>query len=392
MSLIKKVWRFFKKLILSVCNLPRKFLPVSEDIMLFESVPALSDNTKAVFDEMIARGLNEKYKMVWIVFDKNAQYPVIPNVSYLCATDTTKEEKKNLERIKATAKCIVWCNNIFEKNRKEQVSFYLSHGTPIKAVKDYYVIPRGTDYCLAASEGVKDIISEQFNVRKEKVVPLGFPRNDILTQESKDLRKIFGGEYEKIIVWYPTYRQHKAGGKQATKNALPIIYDVDIAIKLNEYAKENKTLLVIKPHFAQDITAIKDSKLSNLLFITDEFFAQHELTSYEFVASCDALITDYSSIYFDYLLCDKPVAVIWEDYKEYEEGVGFAIDMDKYMKGAEKIYTIDDFKSFIERVSSGQDMLKKERNEVNSIVNYASDGKNAKRVVDFIMEKLSQKS
>ena len=54
----------------------------TKNIIVFESVPNLSDNTKSVFDEMINRKLNQKYKMVWIVSGVNSNLPEIKNVLY----------------------------------------------------------------------------------------------------------------------------------------------------------------------------------------------------------------------------------------------------------------------------------------------------------------------
>ena len=159
------------------------------------------------------------------------------------------------------------------------------------------------------------------------------------------------------------------------------------ARKLNEVARKNNVLLVVKPHFAQDISYITDCNLSHIRFINDSFFAEHNISSYEFVGSCDALITDYSSIYYDYLLCDKPIAAIWEDIEEYRANPGFAVDVDYYVKGAEKVYTLDDFESFIDRLANGVDLLREERAEINALVNQSTDGKNAARVADFIIEK-----
>ena len=105
------------------------------------------------------------------------------------------------------------------------------------------------------------------------------------------------------------------------------------------------------------------------------------------VISRDALITDYSSIYYDFLLCDKPVAAIWEDIEEYRINPGFAVDVDYYMKGAEKIYNLDDFETFVTHVAEDLDVLRSERAEINTLVNHSTDGKNAQRVVDFIVEK-----
>ena len=93
-----------------------------------------------------------------------------------------------------------------------------------------------------------------------------------------------------------------------------------------------------------------------------------------------------SSIYYDYTLCDKPIGLIWEDYEEYAEKPGFVVDMDYMMKGGVKIYDMEDFRSFIRDVAKGIDRLKDERREIRDFANYSTDGKNSKRVVDFIIE------
>ena len=99
------------------------------------------------------------------------------------------------------------------------------------------------------------------------------------------------------------------------------------------------------------------------------------------------MITDYSSIYFDYLLCNKPIGAVWEDIEEYKKNPGFCIDVNYYMKGAFKIYNLSDLIKFISDVSNNIDNLKKEREEICKYANYSKDGKNSERVVDFIIEK-----
>jgi CDP-glycerol glycerophosphotransferase (TagB/SpsB family) len=128
-------------------------------------------------------------------------------------------------------------------------------------------------------------------------------------------------------------------------------------------------------------------RLDNIVLINDEFFVKSKITSYEFVGSCDALITDYSSIYYDFTLRDKPVAAIWEDIEDYRRNPGFAVDVDFYMKGAEKIYTVEDFIAFIQRVGNGEDILKDERNKIKTMVNEFEDGESTKRVAEFVIEK-----
>ena len=131
----------------------------------------------------------------------------------------------------------------------------------------------------------------------------------------------------------------------------------------------------------------KKLSLSNIFFIDDYFFESKNISSYEFIGNCDALLTDYSSVYYDYTLCNKPIGVVWEDIEEFRNNPGFSIDLDYYWKGAEKLYTVQDLLKFIQNIANEVDQLKKERNKIKKIVNYAVDNKNSERVVDFIINK-----
>ena len=389
MDILKKIRTFLSKWIeQNILAAPFRLLPI-EKVILFESVPDLSDNTKAVFDEMVRLGINKEYQLVWLIQgDVDRVLLDIENVKCVSAKGATFKERMRVVKLENTAACLICCNQFLLTRRKGQVSFYLSHGSPIKSVKKYYTFPDGIDYCLVASENMVEIMSYEMNVGKSKVVALGYPRNDDFSRPDVDLRSILNRDFAKAIVWYPTYRQHKSGGNKLTQNALPIIHDQEKAQAVNEFARQKNVLIVVKPHFAQDINYIKDLKLSNIVFIDDSLFAKKRISSYQFVKSCDALITDYSSIYYDYTLCNKPIGLIWEDYAEYENSVGFAVDMVEYMKGAEKIYTLEDFISFISDVALGIDRKTHDRNKIKNVVNFSEDGKNSERVAQYILEKL----
>lgn len=359
------------------------FLPLSR-VIIFESAPDFSDNTKAVYDEMLKRGLNRRYKLVWLAFDNDSRLAKAKNVQVL--RNVSKLDKIKKEYFLCRARCIVCCNHFIRKNDKRIPAFYLTHGTPSKSTRNYYTIPSYIDYCTVPSEGVAEIYSYHLNFPIEKIYPLGFPRNDDLYR-NVDIKTPLGTNCDKIIVWYPTFRQMKKGLKTASTHALPVIHDAESAKRLNEVAVKNNTLIVLKPHFAQDVSYVKDLGLSNIRFIDDSFFTEHGMTSYQFVGSCDALITDYSSIYYDFTLCDKPIAAIWEDIEEYKQNPGLIDNFEYYMKGAEKVYTADELGKFISDVANGIDSLKEERNEIKNLTNYSTDGRNSERVVDFIIEK-----
>ncbi|MBQ9963494.1 MAG: CDP-glycerol glycerophosphotransferase family protein [Clostridia bacterium] len=369
-----------KKLIKHLLSL----LP-TKNLILFESAPDLSDNTKAVFDEMIRRGMNRQYKMVWFVSNVSDTLPPLHNVTYCTKGFCGRSLLWWYYRI--FAKATVCCNRFLPTFRRGQTSFYLTHGTVLKSVRSYYTVDPMMDYMLVDGEATREKMAYELNYDLDKTVALGFPRNDVLTASACDAHAFFSGhEHDKIAVWYPTFRQHK-NGMTATTKPLPLLHDEEQAEKLNGLARKAGVLLVLKPHFAQDISKIKARNLSHIQFIDDTFFAEHGITSYEFIGGCDAMITDYSSVYYDYLLCDKPIGLVWEDYEEYKHTVNFAVDMDHHMKAGEKIYTAEDFERFLHNLSAGNDALKDERAEICEWANYSRDGKNAQRVTDFIIEK-----
>lgn len=372
-----------KKVVKIIISKILRSLPL-KNVILFESAPDFSDNTKAVYDEMIRRGLNYKYGFVWLTTNNYNSNLVGKNVKII----NTKSRIGGIRSkyFRARSKVIVCCNHFIQKEDQRIVSFYLTHGTPIKSVRSYYTIPESIDCCIVSSNGVAHIYSHEFNYPREKIIPLGFPRNDEL-YANVNIKGALQTDCGKVIVWYPTFRQTQKGSKTASSHALPVIHNAEAAKRLNEVAVKNNTLIVLKPHFAQDLSYIKDLGLSNIRFIDDSFFTEHDISSYEFVGSCDALITDYSSIYYDFTLCDKPIAAIWEDIEEYKQNPGLIDNYEYYMKGAEKIYTADELEKFISDVANGIDNLKEERNEIKNLANYSTDGKNSERVVDFIIEK-----
>lgn len=357
--------------------------PIPSNIIILESKPDISDNTKSVYDELIARGINNKYYLVWLCEKEHSLQT--KNVI------TIKNNNKWLRTwYILRAKCIISCNSYIERIKNNQKSIYLGHGIAMKSMNTY-TIPTKIDYLTGLSKETNEIMSKALGCSKDKFIITGYPRNDKLLKRSSHeiVQNLFGGKYKKIIVWYPTFRQHTNSKViSATTNSLPIIHSQNEATILNEYAYKHNLLIVLKPHFSQDLSYLEDIHLSNIMFINDDFFTKHNISSYEFVGGCDALITDYSSIYFDYLLCDKPIGAIWEDIEEYKSNRGFCVDIDFYMKGAMKIYNTNDFIHFLNEIQSEQDSLKNERHEINNLVNHYQDSNSTKRVVDFIEKNL----
>jgi len=355
--------------------------------IIFESSPAMSDNTKAVFDELLRRNYQKKYNLIWYLDDqkvaiyKNGKY-VIFNPG---KRNTFKERISNFI-FYGNRKCVIVCNKFISKESNE-VYINLTHGSPLKSVNGYYTYPNYIDYVFAQSNCFISSLSADCNYDQNRIIATGFPRNDVFFKNKISLTQLFGvSDINKTIIWLPTYRQHKNGMKTGSRNAIPLVNDYETAIRINDCLADNHIILVLKPHYAQDLSLIKRQKLSNMIVVDNSYLQEHNIDTYDLVAASDALLTDYSSIYYDYTLCDKPIGAIWEDFNEYKENPGFSVDIDYWMKGAEKIYTCADLQQFIIRVAKGIDLLKDERHEIRNKANYANDGNNSKRVVDKIVE------
>lgn len=360
-------------------------LPVTKTI-LFESCPDLSDNTKPVFDELIRRGYNKEYKFIWMCYDDiKKTYPVIKNVTYI---DVRKHHIKS-SLLNYTSKITICCNRFLGKKRKGQTNFYLMHGIPLKSVRSYYQVPSNINKMITPSSQINQLCSTELGMDISNCIPLGYPRNDVFFRSKPYKLKDYFGCFKKYIIWYPTVKQFKGGRLTGAIKPIALLDNEPDVLRINQKARELDILIIVKPHFAQITSLIKEIKLSNIVFINDEFFAKNSISSYEFVSLSDALLTDYSSIYYDYTLCNKPIGLIWNDIEEYKSDPGLIPEYNELTRGGEKIYTVDDLDLFMERISNGIDTLKIKRNQIYDMVNCSKEGNSTERVVDYISEYLN---
>lgn len=363
-------------------------LPLPKPI-LFESVPVYADNTRAVCEEMIARGLHKKYRFFWSC-SENAEIPErIAHIKFIRNNGGGLWARIQRAYVYNTAKAIISCNAVIPRYQEGQYVICLMHGAPLKNVKGHYTLPKDLDDVLSFSHYLAPIEADIVECDVTKMRVLGFPRNDILFHSSLDAHKLFSSAaFRKLIYWMPTYRQHSNGSLSVSDIAMPIVYNEQIAQQINEVAKAADVLVVVKPHFAQDVSRITVMNLSNLVFINDKFLADRHVTNYELLGKADALLTDYSSVYYDYLLTDRPIGLCWDDYEVFKEREGFAVDMDKVMAAGEKIYTADDLCAFIAALAAGEDRLAEQRKQVIDLIHDYKDDGATHRTVDLIEQRL----
>ena len=348
-----------------------------QNFIMLESTPDISDNAALLYEEMVADPEFQDYNFIWLVKNKiNRQQ----NIKWV-------QSSNRLFRgyYLARSKLIFFGNRPITKNRINQISICLCHGSKSKLTRGIYEMPKDLDYILIQAGCFVRAARYGYNLPSTtKILMLGYPRNDdLLKQSDIDRNNLFGTKFEKLIIWYPTFRQHKNRKRGVGSSALPIIHNKESAEVLNSCLATNKTLIVLKPHFAQDIAYLQKIEFENIKVISDAFFEERRMRSYQLLRMSDALLTDYSSVYYDYLLTNKPIGLVWEDFNEYKTSQGFALDPDLVYSGGEKIFDVKDFCNFIERVATGTDMLKSERSKIRDMTNIYQDAESSHRVSAF---------
>lgn len=360
------------------------------NILIFESYPDFSDNTKAVFEEMLRRGYNTKYRMIWLTDAEDAHFKNIhiKNVKFL-----SRKHKLLCYYYCTVAKGIFVCNVILPKIQNKTVYFYLSHGSVIKDTRGKNTISKSFKNinALTLSPYMAQYDAQCLGLSITQMHSIGYPRNDAILKQSVDFKSVFNcQDADKFIYWLPTFRQHKKNGQVHSNIAMPILHNEKIAKQVNDCARKYKVFIVVKPHPSQDISKIQQMNLSNLRFIDTAFLSEFKLNNYALLGSSDALLTDYSSVYYDYLLADKPIGLCWEDFDAYKENEGIIIDPDIVMAGGAKIYNTEDLCGFIKQISNGEDSLKENRAKVIKLIHTYMDAHASERAVDLIEKNLSQ--
>lgn len=362
-----------------------------KNIVLFESVPVFSDNTKYVYKELVKREEFKNYKFIWIVgkgdnVDFKA-FDVDKNTKFF-KYGTSKWYMLKKKYLLNVAKVLICSNGFLKKAKRDQYCIFLAHGTALKNCSSKYNVPNYVDDITCISSNLKKYDAINDKCDESKLQPLGFARNDLLFGKPVDLKELFNtNENTKYIYWMPTFRQHRNSGNSYSSISFPIIYSVDDAKAINECAKQNNVMVIVKPHPSQDMSLISEVKLDNLIFIDNEFLRKSGVDNYELLRSVDSMITDYSSVYYDYMLCDKPIGLTFDDFDEYNEKEGFTVDPDYIFSAGEKIYNVDDLCEFITRISNEEDLLKNERAKLIDYCHDNKDGTSTKKIVDFIIEK-----
>ncbi len=275
----------------------------------------------------------------------------------------------------------------------------LWHGTPLKKISydNIFVKPSKlrkylnsffpfwrqdfSKYAITSTANtVSRSFSTAFKVPIENIMVTGYPRNDVLFSKEntnskimKTIRSIKSNHY-KIGIYMPTWRPEKYSIAKILQN------DIE---SLNKNLEKLKTVLLIKLHF-MDLQLINDLKTdySNIIFIKDEDIQQD---IYPVLPHTDFLITDYSSVYFDYLLLNKPIIFTPFDMDDYLKDRDFYYDYKDVTPGP-IAKNWDDVINAIKDINDNPKLYEKERLKINDMFNKFKDGNSSQRIYEQVIK------
>jgi CDP-glycerol glycerophosphotransferase (TagB/SpsB family) len=260
------------------------------------------------------------------------------------------------------------------------------HGTPLKSMcfedpsetesslKRITKLNVKTSFFIVSSELEKKLILRCFRIDSEKICILGHPRNDDLLSDraTRTIHRILNINYsvKTTILYSPTYRR-----------SVPLRHfpfkDFDW-VDFDDFLEKNEIIILIRSHVYSNIEKVYPSK--RVVYFGFDIYDDINAI----LPEIDILITDYSSIYIDYLLLNRPLIFLPYDLDTYKQERGLLFnDYDSITPG-EKAFTYMQFKNIIKDTLSGNDPYKFKRMALSKQFHQVEYGSSCKNVFKLI--------
>ncbi|MBR4448490.1 bifunctional glycosyltransferase family 2 protein/CDP-glycerol:glycerophosphate glycerophosphotransferase [Methanobrevibacter sp.] len=293
-----------------------------------------SDSPKYLY-EYLYNTYGDQFDYVWVINDRSVEIPGNPK----------KVKRFSLKYYKELAKSQYWVINgrqasrLHKRGTQKIISTW--HGTPLKKIgldignvhtrdpnikKSYIKVAREWDYLISPNRYTTDILRSSFGYEGD-ILETGYPRNDVLynaTPEQIDQikRDLNLPMDKKIILYAPTWRDDEYF--DAGKMHFNLNLELD---KLQDALSDEYILLVRTHYFVADKLDLSPYK----------GFA-YDVCRYDDIAELylisDILITDYSSVFFDFANLKRPILFYTYDLEKYENVLrGFYIDIHSEVPG-----------------------------------------------------------
>ncbi|RIO09461.1 bifunctional glycosyltransferase/CDP-glycerol:glycerophosphate glycerophosphotransferase [Mammaliicoccus sciuri] len=369
-------------------------LLIKKDTIVYESFLGknYSDSPKAIFKYLMSE-YPDDWNHVWILNDKNL------------VKDDPLFQKKNVKIISRFSWSYFYYVTISKyfilnmrqpkwlEKKKNQIILSTWHGTPLKKLvfdmenitsasktykRDFYMQSRNWDYLIAANKYSESIFERAFMFPTSKILTNGYPRNDILTNHSEqykeEIKKQLGLPLDKKVILYaPTWRDDEYHGVGKYKFTL----NLDLQ-KLKENLGDEYIVILRMHYFISDNLDV--SEFEGFVYDYSKYNDINDL----YIAS-DMLITDYSSVFFDYANLRRPILFYTYDFEKYKNELrGFYINMEEDLPGP-ILYTTDEVIKSIKNIENVSKEFSEKYERFYDEFCILDDGQATKKTVEAVM-------
>lgn len=363
----------FQKLkVYSLIGFLLSVIPKNKNKIIFTSFPNFSDYV-LIFYEYMKNKYPEK-KLIWITLRGNSNN---------CDKIFNSHKFLSIEGLFHffTAKVVFTNNNeFFRFKANNQILIDFWHGIPIKNIFKYdkssskliSTFAYRTNHRISSSRLISILLSSAFGDNIYKYIESGSLRNDrILDSCPENVYNLLNlSRKKKYFIYLPTYR---TGYRDKKDGILKNNYLHQSKDFLN-YCKSINAEILVKVH-PFDRNKFESNKIVH--FINDEILSKNNLTLFDVFTVTYMMITDFSSLYYDYIITNKPALIYSPDYKIFKERRGFIINP-KLISFNKIFLTPQELINFINS-SDLADYVKKQKN-LSKVVHDKIDNKNCKRL------------
>jgi CDP-glycerol glycerophosphotransferase (TagB/SpsB family) len=377
------------KLLFFLLKLINSLIPKSTNKILFISRPDFSDNTLHMYKYFKKK---EKHKQLsWLIYDKPVYNLLVDkgytNIFYLNSARGIWEYLRSKIIISSSS-------SLWQIKSPFQKQFDLWHGIPLKnilnmekTIKNQQKQAPNITMRFATSNLVKAQLAASFEYNASKIIVTGQPRTDALFSTDKhlsDLIKKDISKFSKIACYMPTYRV----GYKDKQDGLS--FDITNIFRMEEYnhqqfldfLKLHNILFLLKLHPYEE-KLYQDIDLGeNIQWITNTLLAEQSLDIYDILPEVDILLTDYSSVYFDFLLLNRKIIFLPVDLQEYRKKRGFQLEPYEFWTPGEKVYDQNNLQTALIRKESKEE--RDHRVTIRNIMFTYQDAYSSKRIYNEI--------
>lgn len=392
MKFIKKI---LGKLIRLLYRLVYRFIPCQKETILFISFHGrgYSDNPKALHEYISKHPKYQKYRCIFAIKNHREKNLQIDNAKII--------EYFSIPYFFYLARSKYWIANCklpkYVLKKPSQIYLQTWHGTPLKKLAYDIVVPEGTtfyrsgmsieemrstydddvskyNYMISPSAFTTEVFQSAFKIERQRLIETGYPRNDILSNyQNSDLEAIKAKlnlpSNKKVILYAPTWRDNSFNLKGYT-------FKLKVDFKKWQKTLGKDYVVIFKPHYLIvndfDLESVKD-----FVYFVDP---KEDISSLYLIA--DILVTDYSSVFFDYAILRRPIYFYMYDLDSYRDELrGFYLDIYQDLPGK----VIENEDSLLEKINQSEfdyDKLKL----FNQRFNNHEDGSASKRVLDILFK------